>query len=48
MSQDIGVAFISIAVLRFTQVFLDYNYDRPDEYWQGPEIAYKIAYGYGF
>lgn len=24
------------------------NYDHPDEYWQGPEIAHKIYYGYGY
>jgi hypothetical protein len=23
-------------------VMLPLNYDYPDEYWQGPEIAYKI------
>lgn len=23
------------------------NYDHPDEYWQGPEIAHKLAYGNG-
>jgi phosphatidylinositol glycan class B len=48
MNQDIKIAFISIIVLRLSQLFLDYNYDRPDEYWQGPEIAHKMAYGYGF
>jgi phosphatidylinositol glycan class B len=29
-------------------LFVVRNYDHPDEYWQGAEIAHKIFYGYGY
>jgi phosphatidylinositol glycan class B len=24
------------------------NYEHPDEYWQGTEIAHRLYYGYGY
>lgn len=38
----------TIIALRISQLFLDYNFDRADEYWQGSEVAYKMHYGYGY
>ena len=37
-----------MTLLRFLQLFLDINFYRSDEYWQGPEIAHKFHYGFGF
>ena len=30
------------------QICCDSNYDWPDQYWQGSQIAFKLANGYGF
>lgn len=46
--KTITKAWLIILLLRISQLSFDYNYDQPDEYWQGHEIAYKIANGYGF
>lgn len=47
MKQDILYAFLMVAILRIFFIFVDFNYDWPDEYWQGRQIGYKIANGYG-
>ena len=48
MQSSMNTAFIIITCLRISQLFLDYNYDHPDEYWQGSEVAHKIYYGFGY
>lgn len=38
--------FLFLAVRLLLCLFVTRNYDHPDEEWQGPEIAHKIAFGY--
>ena len=41
--------YINLVTLKIIVVVLFLKtYDHPDEYWQGPEIAHKIFYGYGY
>jgi len=35
MSTNIKIAFWIMAAIRLTQLAIDYNFDKPDEYWQG-------------
>ena len=37
-----------VIVGRLIIFYLIQNYDYPDEYWQGTEIAHRIFYGYGY
>jgi hypothetical protein len=48
MHLELGWIFGTVALLRVSQLFLDYNYDRADEYWQGSEVAYRLYHGYGY
>ena len=48
MLRELKWAFLTITLLRISQLFLDYNYYFVDEYWQGSEVAYYMHYGYGY
>ena len=48
MPEELKNIFLLIVVLRISQLFVDYNFDRSDEYWQGSEVAYRLQYGYGY
>jgi phosphatidylinositol glycan class B len=37
-----------LSIYRIIICFLTRNYEHPDEHWQGPEVAHKLHYGYGF
>ena len=39
---------IGIVVFRFFNALMVQTYYAPDEYWQGPEIAHDMIYGYGY
>jgi phosphatidylinositol glycan class B len=40
------IAYLSI--YRVMVALLTQNYEYPDEYWQGSEIAHRLHYGYGY
>jgi phosphatidylinositol glycan class B len=37
-----------LVIYRVIISLLTRNYDHPDEYWQGLEVAYRLHYGYGY
>lgn len=41
-------AVYALLMLRLLNALLVRTYFNPDEYWQGPEVAHRVAFGYGF
>ena len=37
-----------IIAIRLFFFYLTRNYEYPDEHWQGPEVAHRLYYGYGY
>lgn len=37
-----------LLLLRLVNALVVRTYFNPDEYWQGPEVTHRLAYGYGF
>lgn len=37
-----------IALVRIASVFVVQTYFDPDEFWQAPEVAHRIVFGYGY
>lgn len=46
-ADDTGVLF-GLVVFRLCNVFLVQTWFVPDEFWQGPEVAHKMVFGYGY
>lgn len=44
--QDSRILF-GLIIFRFCNVFLVQTWFVPDEFWQGPEVAHRMVYGYG-
>jgi hypothetical protein len=39
---------VALAALRLINALLLCTYTTPDEYWQGPEVAHRLVFGYGY
>ena len=39
---------LSLVVFRILNAFVIRTFFVPDEYWQGPEVAHKLVFGYGY
>ena len=37
-----------LLLLRVANALVVKTYFNPDEFWQGPEVAHRLAFGYGF
>lgn len=37
-----------LLIFRLANALVVQTYFNPDEYWQGPEIAHRMAFGYGY
>jgi phosphatidylinositol glycan class B len=43
----LGLLFAGLCLFRTLNALLVQTYFNPDEYWQGPEVAHHMAFGYG-